>query len=293
MGMLMLLTASALGAGSCSNDSALADACNSYAHAFRTRENQCYGVLPEPDIANLISREVQSCEALSTAPGTNVGASFWDVCAVAADNGCASYSCPYPDGMRGPGQPCLLSVQCASLWCKGTEVTAADGSVVRGASQCGACATRLAEGSACGATDVCAIGMSCFGGSCRIHGATGAACASSSDCASPNICGGGGTCTGALALGAPCDKSSECPTDAACDLATGLCTTVAFAQPGDPCDGAVHRCESGFCDLAAAVCPMVLPDGTACDPANPATTCAVYASCFEGACRISDPTRCE
>jgi hypothetical protein len=141
------------------NSTSLEQACSAYANIYRTRETTCYGVAPEPDESTLISREVKSCVLASSAPGSNVGADYWSACASAANNNCGGYKCAtYPAGDRQTGEPCLASEQCASLWCAGTVVTAADGSVLSQALQCGACSPRLTEGSPCNlATDACEV----------------------------------------------------------------------------------------------------------------------------------------
>lgn len=277
-----------------SASASLEQACSAYANIFRTREAACYGVTPEPDEATLISREVKSCLLSSGAPGSMVGASYWNGCASAANDNCGGYKCStYPAGARQTGEPCLISRQCSSLWCKGTVVTAADGSVLTQALQCGACSPRLTEGSPCTqATDDCEVGMSCFQGACRVQGQAGASCTVWSDCAYPSVCRTSGVCDGVLGVGQACTSSLDCTTDEACDLTSKVCASAQFGQPRAACDGEVHRCESGNCNKATGTCPTVLSDGSPCDPSNPVAACAVYSHCFEGTCQIPDPAEC-
>jgi hypothetical protein len=123
-------------------------ACNDYTKIYRQRETECYGVAPEPDEASLIDRETTACVRTSEAPGSHVGASYWGQCAADANNACGAYQCgTYPAGAGQTGAPCFYATECETLWCRGTVVTAADGSVLGNAAQCGVCATRLAAGS--------------------------------------------------------------------------------------------------------------------------------------------------
>jgi hypothetical protein len=281
-------------AGCSSPAPSLQDACANFASITRTRQATCYGVAPVPDQSTLISREIQSCVLNSDAPGSQVDASYWEGCAAAADNGCAAFQCAtYPLGTRMAGEPCLVSTQCASLWCKGVGVIGAGGSVLGNAVQCGTCASRLAEGESCDvANDACEVGLSCFGGACRVKGQQGAPCAARSDCALPWVCKSNGICNSITPDGQPCITSSDCTTDTACDVTTKLCTPKQFAQPGAMCDGEVHDCEAGECDKATGACPTILPDGAACDPSDASTVCGDYARCFEGKCQIPDPATC-
>jgi hypothetical protein len=268
--------------------------CSAYANVFRSRETTCYGVSPEPDEATLISREVKSCVLSSGAPGSMVGANYWNSCASAANNNCGAYKCStYPAGARQTGEACLVSMQCASLWCKGTVVTADGGSVITQALQCGACSPRLTEGSPCNlATDTCEVGMSCFQGACRKQGQAGASCVSWSDCAFPSVCRSNGVCGGVLGRGQACTSSLDCTTNEACDLTSKVCASVQFGQSGATCDGEVHRCESGYCNKVTETCPAVLSDGSPCDPSDPSAVCEVYSLCFGGTCQIPDPADC-
>jgi hypothetical protein len=293
-----LSTACALIVAGCTSSSApsLKQACSDFVTIVRHRETSCYGVAAEPNESTLISRQVESCVLASSAPGSQVGGSYWESCGSAANNGCAGYKCAtYPAGTRNDGEPCLTSTQCASLWCRATSVVDGNGSVLRGAVQCGACASRLPEGASCDvATDACDVGLSCFGGACRTLGSQGAACATWSDCAAPAfVCKSSGTCGTITPTGAPCVTSSDCTTDTGCDLVTKVCTAAHFAQPGESCDGEVHRCKAGRCNTVAGVCPTILTDGTACDATDPSKVCDDYASCFQGICQIPDPATCK
>jgi len=282
--------------GSTASTSTLPQACKAYADIVSYRETTCYGVTPAPDETDVISRQVETCMLVSSAPGSTVGAEYWNRCAAAANDGCGSYDCgPYPPGALQMGAPCLAWSQCASQWCKGTVVLDADGgSALTLAAQCGTCAPPLTEGEACDPiTDTCEIGMSCFQGVCRAQGQQGAACLVWADCAYPWVCRGSGTCDSTLFTGQPCVTDLDCTTDVACDATTKLCAPIQFGQPGSSCDGHVHRCESGRCDTAAGVCPAVLPDGSPCDPTDPSKVCDLYALCFGQRCQIPDPASCQ
>jgi hypothetical protein len=278
----------------CSSNT-LQQACSDYVTASRNFETSCLSVVPEPDRSTLVSREIQSCVLSSGASGSTVDASYWEGCAAQASNGCQSWQCPpFPAGTRQTGESCLASVQCASLWCKGTVVTGAGGAALPGAVQCGTCAPLLSEGAPCNAaTDACAMGLSCFSGACRAKGLQGAACVAWSDCAFPWVCRSNGVCDSVLPDGATCGSGYDCGSNTGCDVTTKQCTPVQYGQPDATCDGEVHRCEAGGCNKASGTCPTRLADGAACDPADPSKVCDVYARCFEGTCQIPDPATCK
>jgi hypothetical protein len=281
--------------GSNASSSPLEQACLAYANIYRQREANCYGVAAEPDQSTVITRETEACVLNSSAPGSATGASYWDTCAAAADNNCRAYECAtYPLGGKQVGESCLVSLQCATLLCQGTQVTDANGAVLPNGIQCGTCAVRLAEGSPCvSAIDVCDVGMSCFQGACRVQGQAGAPCAVSNDCNVPTlVCRSSGTCGTVEGLGQTCASSSDCTTNEGCDPIQKVCVPFLFGQPGATCDGDVSRCESGACNKETGTCPTVLPDGALCDPNSGSTVCQVYARCFAGVCQIPDPTEC-
>ena len=260
--------------GSHISSSALQQACSSFADIYRAREANCYGVAPEPDISTLKARQAESCVLNSSAPGSATDASYWNACAAAADNNCRGYQCAkFPLGGRQAGEPCLASLQCASLACYGTQVLDAYGAILPNGIQCGTCVVRLPEGSPCGsATGICDVGMSCFQGSCRIQGQASAPCASSNDCAGPNlVCRSSGICGNIVAQGQTCATNSDCTTNQGCDPIAKVCVAFKFGQPGAPCDGIVSHCESGACNKLSGTCPTVLSDGAPCDPNSGST----------------------
>jgi hypothetical protein len=280
--------------GGCSSGGDLVQACTDYAQIDRLRQQRCYGVAPVDDESEVIDRQVEACVLSSHAAGSQVGASFWEDCAKTANNGCGGYQCIYSPGVRQAGEPCLMSLQCASLFCKGTAVRGADGAALPDAIQCGTCAARLPKGASCGVDDACEVGLSCFDGVCRERGGPGAPGHVWADCALPSwICKSDGFCGAVTPDGQPCGSSSDCATSTGCDVATKRCTPAVYQKPGAPCDGEVRRCEAGLCDKASGVCPTVLPDGTPCDPTGRATACDVYARCFDGICQIPDPATCK
>jgi len=252
-------------------DVSLQQACADYTQIFRSRESVCYDVAPEPDESVLKSRQIEACALSSGASGSQVGASYWESCAAAANNGCAGYECaPYPAGTRQAGEPCLVAQQCASLFCRGVGVP---GDV---------------------AIDICEVGFSCFDGACRKQGIQGEPCNVWNDCALPAwVCKSSGVCDSVTSDGQPCVTQSDCTTDTGCGAGTHVCTPVMFGQPGTPCDGNVFRCEAGQCDPTSGVCPKVASDGAACDPSDLSVVCDDYASCFRGQCQIPDPNTCE
>jgi hypothetical protein len=270
-------------------------ACRAFANIQSIRKTSCYGVAHAPDEATLISRGTKSCELVSSAPGSMVGADYWNTCASEANNDCVGFKCAtYPSGTRQVGEPCLVDNQCATLWCKSTTVIASDGSVPPEGLQCGKCAARLPEGSSCNAAiDACDIDFSCFQGSCRSKGQAGAHCLHWSDCAFPWVCLSSGICGEVLQVGETCSSSLECTTDFGCDMATKVCASVEYGQAGDTCDGEVFLCESGSCNMTAGTCPAVLADGAPCDPSDSSTVCQAYARCFQGTCQIADPASCQ
>jgi hypothetical protein len=292
---LHLAALTALSFAACSSSPSLEQACSDYAATFRNIQTTCNGVVPPPDPGSLLSRETTSCVLSSSASGSQVDASYWEACVATASHGCGSFQCaPFPPGTRQSGEPCLVSTQCASLWCKGTIVTGAGGAVLSDAIQCGVCATRLAPMAACDvATDQCQIGYSCFNGSCRPKGQAEAPCAVWNDCDFPSVCLSNGICGRVLPDGASCGSSLDCGTDTACDTITKVCTPRRYAEPGAACDGVVDQCRAGTCNKALGICPVLVADGAPCDPANPVQTCDDYARCFQGTCRIPDPATCK
>jgi hypothetical protein len=293
----LTLTAFALGVlviSGCGSGASLEQGCADWANADRTREYTCYGVTAPANEAQLIVRETQACVLNSGATGSHASGDYWAACGAEANNHCAAFQCPnYPPGDLPVGAPCLVGIQCASLWCSGTAVTAASGATAGDAIQCGTCADRLAEGAACVVgTDLCDVGLSCFQGTCRPRASAGGACTSWSDCASPNACKSTGVCGPVAVQGQPCSASTDCTTDVGCDAITKVCVPLVFAQPGGACDGDVYRCEAGSCDLTTNLCPTIIPDGTPCDPSDPSVVCDDYARCFEGVCQIPPPDTC-
>lgn len=293
---LLLGMAGALSFGACSSTPELEQACGDFASTFRQRQTTCHGVSPAPNQDTLISRQTQACVVSSGAPGSQVGASYWEGCSALVGNFCAAYKCPdYPPGTRGTGESCLSGLQCASLFCKGTNVVGAGGAVLGDAIQCGTCAPRLAAGAPCDvAVDACDIGLSCFGGVCRPLGLQGQPCAVWDDCSRPDVvCKSNGLCGPVTPVGGPCQNGTDCGNDIACDVTIKVCTPIQYGQPGSACDGEVHRCEAGVCDSTTGRCPTVLADGAACDPADASKVCDDYARCFGGTCRIPDPVACK
>jgi hypothetical protein len=275
----------------------LQQACSSYTVAFRTYETHCHEVQPEGNRAVLEQRETEACVVESSAPGSNLDASYWGRVANGvneADAACTGYDFPDPAGSRDDGAPCFVDAQCASLWCAGTAILGNDGTVIPGSSQCGQCEPRLSLGNACNyATDSCEDGLSCFESSCRKTGVLGDACAHWSDCTFPLVCRASGTCDHVLASGDACVATTDCGTDQGCDPGTRVCVPFVFALPGMACDGDIHRCERSTCDTTTGLCPVVLADGAVCDPNDPGTLCDTYARCFGGTCQIVDPRKCQ
>ena len=287
------------GVANCSSPAptqSLQQACANYVSAVRSAEYQCYGVAPESNKAVLWQRQAAACVLDGRAPGSTLGADFWQ--GVATIIGAATPQCSYYEysdspGTLGVGDPCFLGVQCSTLWCQGTTVSTSTGAVANDAAVCGTCAARLDFGASCdAATDVCVRGASCFGSHCRTLGQNGDPCTRTSDCSFPTVCTSQGTCGAAAWQGAPCTTAADCGTDQACDHGTSTCVPDTFNLPGQTCDGVVVYCERGACDTSTGLCPAVLPDGAACDPTDPSTQCDTYATCFEGTCQIVDPTLC-
>jgi hypothetical protein len=297
---LLLAAGAALTLAACQSqvvDPSLEQACTDFAQAYRTWEHTCLHVAAEPDEAALVARDAQACALTYGAPGSQVGASYWQDCTwqVTTDTTCGSYKCPdFAAGTLGIGAPCLAGVQCASLFCGGTNVVGTGGKALAGTVQCGTCQAPLPAGAPCnGITDACEVGLSCFSGSCRVQGAGGDPCVVWADCAFPNVCLSTGTCGSVLPDGAACGNSGDCASKTGCDVTAKICMPVHYGQGGQPCDGHVNRCESGLCDTATGICPTVLTTGAACKPTDPTQTCGVDERCFEGTCQIPDPSTCK
>jgi hypothetical protein len=297
-GFALFAGAMAACASSFGNDSsggALQQACASYTAAFRDREYTCHGVKPEGNESTLWQRETEACVLNAQAPGETRDAAFWQaaatIIAAATATSCAGYDFAEPYGTLGVGAPCFLGSQCASDWCRGEGVTTTTGTLASDANVCGTCASRLPLGETCdSATDVCVSGASCFDGACRALGLMGDACAESSDCIFPFQCTSAGTCATAVGIGGACSGSSDCGADLSC--ANGSCVSNTYMLPGQACDGIAIRCERGPCDTSTGSCPAVVADGAACDPTDPTTLCDTYATCFNGTCRIVNPSAC-
>jgi hypothetical protein len=295
LALALVVLAGFLGDGCSSpNRPSLEQGCSEFANIQSIRKTACYGAPQAPDEATSISRAVKVCQLDSNAPGSLVGADYWSGCASAANNDCVGFQClTYPRGTRQVGEPCLVSNQCATLWCKGTTVAASDGSASVDGIQCGECSTRLPDGSPCDvAADACDVDSSCFQGFCRAKGQDGAPCLHWSDCALPWVCWGNGTCALSLAIGETCSSSLDCTSYVGCDPTTKLCVAIQYGPPGSACDGEVLRCESGSCNRAVGTCPAVLDDAASCDPTDSSTVCKAGASCFQGICQIADPATC-
>jgi hypothetical protein len=231
-----------------------------------------------------------------------VDANHRETCALSAEGNCnASSSCnTFPPGTRLDGRPCYSFAQCASLWCAGIVVVDQAGERNPRALQCGTCRTQLPEGAACNVvTEFCQAGtpgLSCFRGVCRLRGLPGTACDSWNDCAAPSICNSAGFCGAANQAGETCVSGTDCAGELSCDPATKTCAFGEHGQPGDACDGEFHWCWLGRCNIAegasTGVCPLVIPDGAACDPDDPARTCDSFAFCMNGVCQIPDANTC-
>jgi hypothetical protein len=276
---------------------ALQQACASYVAAVRTAEYQCYGVPPEGNETVLWQRQTEACVLNAQAPGSTLGAAFWQSVATVIDASlpqCAGYEYSDTPGTLAVGEPCLLGTQCSTLWCSGTGVVTSAGTIANDAAACGTCAERITVGATCNvATDACVHGASCFDGACRALGQQGVACAQRSDCSFPLVCTSQGTCGPVEWLGDPCETAADCANDMACDPSTSLCVADTFNLPGQACDGVAERCELGLCDTSTGLCPPVVQDGAACDPTDPTTLCNPYATCFRNTCQIINPKSCQ
>jgi len=268
----------------------------------RARRAACDGFVPMADEEMLIERAARSCTLYWGAAGSAVGSARIETCAAAEEGNCADAAeCnTYPYGRRAPGQPCYSFAQCSTLYCGGVLVPDENGNANPRARRCGTCAEQLPEGVACnGVTDFCQAGtpgLSCFRGACRQRGFQGAACDAWNDCAAPWICTSDGVCGGGRQAGQTCVSGTDCLGDLSCDPTTKTCALGDYSQPGDACDNEFHWCWTGRCDIAAGattgVCPLVLPDGSACDPDDTARTCDAYAYCMSGVCKIPEPNAC-
>lgn len=280
----------------------LEDACAHAARVDRARRAACFGFTPMSDEPTLIERGTTACTRYWGAPGSRVDASYWEKCATSQEGNCASSSfcSSYPFGTRSAGERCYSFAQCSSLWCFGVRVLDQTGKRNRRATQCGTCAAPLAEGASCNVeSDFCTPGQpgtSCFRGVCRVRGNQGAACDSWDDCNTPWVCTSAGTCGAVVPEGGSCAGSTDCAGEWVCDPVAKTCVGQEYVEPGGACDTDIRWCWIGVCDMAdgatTGVCPIVLPDGSACDPNDRARTCDSFASCFQGTCQIVDANAC-
>src|SRR5262245_191567 len=295
---VVLAVAAALPA--CVDPPSLEDACAHAARVQRARRATCFGFTPMADEPTQLEREARACTLTSGASGSKFGAPYVEVCAARQELMCETACTTFPAGRRAPGAPCLSSLQCSTLGCAGTFVVGADGKRNPRTRSCGTCAAPLELGQTCNVeTDVCQPGepgLSCFQGSCRTRGGTGSACDRSDDCAEPLVCTSAGACGAAIGAGEACVTSRECFGEYVCDPTTRVCVNAAYSLPGEACDDDAQRCWIGACDIpdgaTTGVCPIVLPDGSACDPDDAAHTCDSFATCFQGTCQIPDPNSC-
>jgi hypothetical protein len=133
-----------------------------------------------------------------------------------------------------------------------------------------------AEGSRCdGVTAPCDPGLVCSSTSstCEPPLTEGESCSSSGDCAAGLDCIAT-TCAKPRHVGAPCNETgpSDCAPGLVCDLSTGACATLTWAEPGEPC-GATAACLRGSCPAsgtATGTCPAALQAGQPCGPSNDA-----------------------
>jgi hypothetical protein len=284
----------------CVDPPSLEQACGHAARVFRERRAACFGFTPMADEATLIERDTRACTLSWGAPGSRVGGAYWEACAGLQEGNCDRQCTTYPRGTRAAGAPCLHPAQCSTLACAGILVLDPDGTPNPRTRACGTCAMPLREGEACVAgTDLCeagAPGLSCFRGVCRARGGNGSSCDSRNDCAAPWVCTSAGTCGEAMGAGEACVTSKDCFGEFVCDPASKLCANPEYALAGEVCDDDSRRCWIGACDMAAGattgVCPIVLPDGSLCDPSDRAQVCDAYAYCFGGVCQIPDPAIC-
>jgi hypothetical protein len=303
--MVVLSAFAASGLAACGSDPppppSLEAACDHSVRVERARHATCFGFVPMADEEMLIERASTWCAMQARAAGSHTDAAFLDRCAAAEDGYCGLVAeCNTPYGTRAPGQPCLSYTQCSTLHCDGIRMADPNGLPNPRALRCGTCATPLPEGAACdGVTDSCqggTPGLSCFRGVCRERGGQGADCDSWNDCAGDWICTSGNFCGAGRAEGYTCASTIDCAGALACDPATTTCEPAEYGQPGAACDTTFHWCWKGSCDIApgatSGVCPIVLPDGSACDPEDTARTCDTYAYCIDGVCKIPDPNDC-
>jgi len=301
--MFGALALAAAGLAACAADPpGLAEACDHWVRVDRARLVTCSGFVPMADEETLIERETRACALFWGAAGSRVGVAWVDKCVAAEEGTCgdAAECNIFPNGTRGPGQPCASFAQCSTLYCGGVLVPDENGKANPRARQCGTCAEQLAEGASCnGVTNACQAGspgLSCFRGACRQRGFQGAACDSWSDCATPWICTSDGVCGLGRRAGETCVSATDCAGTLDCDPTTKTCAQGDHGQPGDACDLEFHRCWIGVCDIApgatTGVCPIILPDGSACDPDDGARVCDAFAYCIEGACKMPEPNSC-
>jgi len=211
------------------------------------------------------------------------------------------------------GDPCTATDACDGAGCAGAPVDCSglDGACQTGACEpgTGACVAAAApdgapcdDGLACSAGDVCADGH-CAGDTagCACIGAPDdAPCDDADPCTVADACAGG-ACVGAPAdcgaFDTPCTRAICAPgvgcgstprlTAASCDdhdpcTLGDTCVGGACLGAAADCGGDDPPCGVRVCDAAAGGCVVApLPDGAACDDADP---CTAGDTCGGGAC---------
>ncbi len=177
----------------------------------------------------------------------------------------------------------------------------------------------------------CRIGLYCSAqmGQCARLGAAGAPCGEGAKppgdpggCTAPLACVGlpGAATCGSGAAGAFCLGDSDCNAGLGCVpagpcasegqvarfgcSASGQCTAITWAKPGEACSDAI-RCLVGSCNLGGGFapreqdangglvvgkCPVIVADGAPC---NVGTTCDTFSECFAGKCASLDSVVCK
>jgi hypothetical protein len=220
--------------------------------------------------------------------------------------------CTLKPGARPDGSTCGGNSQCSSTRC-----------VFSAGTTCGVCTPRAPAGASCTVNSECQIGLLCAlqdptmsTRKCVQPAEEGQPCSSALPCRGKNLgelyCVGDtstsmGICKKPSVLGDSCDPTQPEICDflwagVACDALSSTCQPLKLAAAGQPCGTigttSVGCLAGGTCDISdptstQGTCRPALADGSPCDPASTVDYCLWPAGCYDGVCKIFDPSACK
>jgi hypothetical protein len=191
--------------------------------------------------------------------------------------------CLYRPGKRKPGEACQSQVQCASLVCSRTSLSA----------RCGTCLEGAPEGGACRPGVHCGQIQSCVDGVCTRWGGVDGACNPDKElyCLGSLRCVNG-TCQRPVAIDEPCQELFDCE-GRITRCVNGKCVLPTLVDAGAVCDGTPearsHWCSHGS-SCEGTVCEAQPRLGQACTPGGP--LCLDGAECWTGVCELPNGAYC-